>query len=314
MTEFAFEGGHREGPDFLQHYEDRRKGMPRQNASLQSNMGPWGDPHSVLPLPRADSHVPAKVYRMDSHGLGNRGEGLIGEVPHDMVAVLVCEGIIPPLERMLAEQELKKHLNERWGGGRYRVTSAEHGDYEVVVAGPSLDAPAPEHCPLAPAEPEAGEEEEIEIDVGVTVWLDLSRDGPYKVVGRYEHPLGASVPAHHPHDAPNTFETVRVVEGLWLCQDVKGVVHILAEGSLTTKAPASRFSLISQAASWCWGHREVVLWVRLIEAEWDAAFGFMIGRLLAHGYTPAQIQAKLARIVRVAARTVEVQAAGDGDA
>jgi hypothetical protein len=54
--------------------------------------------------------------------------------------------------------------------------------------------------------------------------------------------------------------------------------------------------------------------LRLIEAEWDAAFGFMIGRLLAHGYTPAQIQAKLARIVRAVDRTVEGREAGDGDA
>jgi hypothetical protein len=31
---------------------------------------------------------------------------------------------------------------------------------------------------------------------------------------------------------------------------------------------------------------------RLISGEWDATYGFMIGRLLAHGYTPAQIQVK----------------------
>ena len=100
----------------------------------------------------------------------------------------------------------------------------------------------------------------LEIQVGMTVWLELSRGGPFKVVARYEHPLGAEVQAHHPHDAPNTFERVRVREALWLCQDSKGVVHILAAGALTDRQPKSRFSRLNRGASWIWGRREVALW------------------------------------------------------
>lgn len=36
--------------------------------------------------------------------------------------------------------------------------------------------------------------------------------------------------------------------------------------------------------------------MRLLSPEWDTLFGFMIGRLLATGYTPAQIQAKARRV------------------
>jgi hypothetical protein len=277
MTEFAFEGGHREGPDFLQHFEDRKKGMPRQNASLQSNLNSWGEPlgapppsgHSVIPLPMPRGMVggdhgvepgpPAKIYRMDSHGIANRGEGLVGEVPYAMVEDLLCEGVIPPSDRVRAEEHLKQHVKNAWGGGRYVVVSDQHADYDMVVSGPSK----PMAGVLGQGAGPGDDTEPPEIGVGVTVWLDLSRDGPYKVVGPYSHPLGAAVPAHHPHDAPNTYETVRVVEGLWLCQDVKGVVHILAEGSLTTTPPASRFSKLNQAASWCWAKREVVLWVAI---------------------------------------------------
>lgn len=273
MTEFAFEGGHREGPDFLQHYEDRQKGLPRVNASLSSGYQPDGAWGPVLPLPSpgrpAPEHCPLgpiKVYRMDSHGLGLDGTGLMGELPPGAGGSVWIDGIIPPQERLGDERDLKRVIKEKWGGGRYRLQHEGHGDYDLVISGPSK--------PLLPSSPDGGGvkgalsaklDAEIEkpVEVGATVWLDLSRSGPYKVVGKYEHPLGASVPAHHPHDAPNTFETVRVIEGLWLCQDVKGVVHILAEGSLTTTPPASRFSKISQLGTWCWSKREVVLWVSL---------------------------------------------------
>lgn len=259
MTEFAFEGGHREGPDFLQHYDDRQKGLPRVNASLSTGCQPdgksWGP---VLPLPDASApeHCPleptdAKVFRMDSHGVARPSTGLMGEIP--LVYMVGLWGIMPEEERTLAEARLKDLLRDRWGGGRYRILSVDSDrDFVTTVSGPSI----------VPAQGEA-ESEKPRVKIKDTVWLELSRGGPYKVVGKYEHPLGASVPAHHPHDAPNTFETVRVIEGLWLCQDVKGVVHILAEGSLTTTPPASRFSKISQFGTWCWSKREVVLWISL---------------------------------------------------
>lgn len=112
-----------------------------------------------------------------------------------------------------------------------------------------------------------------EIRVGATVWLELSRSGPFKVVGLYDHPLGAHVPAHHQHDPDNHFERVRVNEDLWLCQDTRGVVHILAGGSLTTVQPVSHLSRLSKAAAWLWSKREAALWIALAGLAAKALLG-----------------------------------------
>lgn len=49
---------------------------------------------------------------------------------------------------------------------------------------------------------------------------------------------------------------------------------------------------------------------RLLNPEWDTLFGFMIGRLLSAGYTPAQIQVKCrftADLIRKISGTFEGQ-------
>jgi len=273
MSEFNFEGGSRGGPSFKEHFMDREKGPLRVNANLSGAIRSMASDEHMLDhgqhgVVRVDGggQDRAEVRRLISNGpLGESGTGLVGTAPMALLNTILEGGDV---ESRLCAEELHSYVKERWGGGFYRVTSPKLGDYDVVVSGPSKpDKDKPEQ-----PEEEPESDEKLKIKVGATVWLELSRGGPYKVVGPYSHPLGASVPAHHPHNAPNTYETVRVIEGLWLCQDAKGVVHILAEGSLTTRPPGSRLSLLTQAVSWSWKRREIVLWVVLAGALARTAF------------------------------------------
>lgn len=44
---------------------------------------------------------------------------------------------------------------------------------------------------------------------------------------------------------------------------------------------------------------------RFLEGEFDAAFGYMLGRLFSHGYTPAQVSAKVRNMLRMFAGASE---------
>lgn len=110
-------------------------------------------------------------------------------------------------------------------------------------------------------------EPQAEVTVGATVWVELSNDGPYKVIARYKHPLGAAVRASHLNSDPRTFESVMVTEDLWLCQDRTGKVHIIPGASLTTVPPESRVTKLGErvvgTATWIWSKREIALWSAL---------------------------------------------------
>ncbi len=274
MSEFTFEGGSRGGPSAMDHMKDRQNGMPRVCAALAA-------PHMSLVL------RPAKVSRVSSDDQFASGE-FVGDLPATLVASILTSVVVPPRERELAVSNLVAEIRKRWGGGRYLVSQVrgghEYSDTFLVPSSPPVLMPSgcdtslpPEPGPIT-LRSDGTDSLSVNmitsttggmgvlapmIGVGATVWLELSRSGPFKVVGKYEHP-GASVKAHHPQDAPNEFERVRVNEDLWLCQDARGVVHILAAGSLTLAKPASRFGLVSQATSWAWGKRELVLWASIV--------------------------------------------------
>jgi len=102
------------------------------------------------------------------------------------------------------------------------------------------------------------------IEVGDTVWVELSNKGPFKVIARYEHPLGAPTQVHHPHDPPQTYESIRVDEEAWVCEDTKGNRVVLPAGTLTHDAPGSRLRDMREklvvAGIWAWEKREFALW------------------------------------------------------
>jgi len=196
VGEFTFEGGHRDGPSFYEHYQSRQEGLPR-----------LGNP---VPLPYesklSDEHT--KPYTRDPSRAYNS---------------------LIPSEPPRSPQE----------------------DLEELVA-PAAPVPVPQA---------------LDVQIGMTVWLELSRGGPYKVIGKYEHPLGAEVRARHPNTAPNEYERVRVREDLWLCEDSRGVVHILAAGSLTDREPESWATRTLGPLAWigrqAWERREIALWLAL---------------------------------------------------
>lgn len=221
MTEFAFEGGYRGEKKFKDHYQDRQEGK----------VGKLG---SALPLPQESTPY-------DEH---SRASHVFSQESHDQQSIGRDRDRLDPVPEAAA-QEI-----EDWDSGvrkRYR------------------HSPRPVLCKKTPGYRGVrglrSQPEQMEIRPGVTVWLELSKGGPYKVVGRY--PTGAEVPAHHPHEADNVYEKVTVSDDLWLCQDGKGTVHILAGGSLTLTEPARWTASVRGAVAEIWSRREIALWVAL---------------------------------------------------
>jgi len=278
MTEFAFDGGYRgPGPSWEEHKFDRDTGRPRLGqADLPSGSDSWQD-RQLLPK--------VTVTRLETSLEGNPGTGLCGVIHGNGI-----EGI-------------KRQIFDLWGGGGYKLQyPAASGPMSVV---PGAGRVATIHVPgvskpilrtVEPVEPSQSLPPELQeltpedttpetedsslvpfhagplpVTVGCLVWLELSKQGPFKVVAKYDHVLGASVAAHYPNTAKNEYERVRVAADLfWLCQDSVGQVHILAAGSLTTAPPSSALKgagqRLASAGAWAWSKREVVLWASLAVA------------------------------------------------
>lgn len=278
MTEFAFDGGYRgPGPSWEEHKFDRDTGRPRVGhvSDMPSESESWADRQLLAKI---------RVTRTRSFFLEE------GKSENGDCGVIHSNGL----------EGIKRQIYDQWGGGSYklqypgptggmRVVPAPGCVREVHVPGysktilrtvepvePSQSLP-PELQELTPEdEDSSGEQaEEVsvakEVTVGCLVWLELSKQGPFKVVAKYDHVLGASVAAHYPNTAKNEYERVRVPADLfWLCQDSVGQVHILAAGSLTTVPPSSALKgagqRLASAGAWAWSKREVVLWASLAVA------------------------------------------------
>ena len=251
MSEFPFEGGTRGGPNAMEHHADRQAGLLAHGAGwpieLPVESVPGGGVYGGIHVKRLRCFL--EDGRTDVHGLGS--VGFAGRVTGE--AALGFDSL------PWASTALEAEIRERWGGGEYELSLDRLvggvQSYHVSVSGPSK----PLKAEVEPEPLQSGPE----IGVHATVWIELSGAGPFKVIAPYQHPSGGTVQARHPHDAPNCFEKVRVTEDLWLCQDSKGLTHILPAGSLTTTPPVSRLRPVLALALAAWERREVVLWLAL---------------------------------------------------
>jgi hypothetical protein len=252
MTEFAFEGGYR-GEKTASDMIGKVRPIPIHELA--------GNPPSFGRAPYVGS-TKLRVSRKNPNSFGPRWIHM-GEIDKslDTTSLMGREVNEEAASRVISK------LRGLWGPGHYKVATGDGGNDFVVIVGEETvtfkkeekdEGPAPEHCPLQPPEAKGAREFEI----GQTVWIRLSRRGPFQVIGRYRHPLGNERDARHPDRPENSYERVRV-DDLWLCEDSRGNIHILTGGSLTDVEPEARFKQLFQAASWCWEKREVALWVAL---------------------------------------------------
>lgn len=230
MGEFTFDGGHRDGPSFHKHLEERQAGLPRVNPS------PFLEGRTPVPLPRESAASAFGSRPKDDQGFSRDYD---------------------PLAHNRIPARSPKATNSLTGESTNAPRSPQD-DLEDLCE----PKPGPTICGIP-----AVREGSFQPEIGMTVWLELSRRGPFKVIGKYEHPLGAEIKARRPKDAPNEYEKVRVRDDLWLCEDSKGEVTIFSAGSLTDKEPESwavrSFGPLAHLGRKAWDRREIALWLAL---------------------------------------------------